>query len=526
MVAAASVATGQSATRQETVVIAMGREPVTPIPTLIRGNTAAQDISALLFLPLAQLGPNNITAGDKDFVPQLARSWRRRDSLTLVFEMDPRARWHDGAPVTAHDAALALNLARDTAVSASTALLLRRIASATAEDPQHLVVRFTEAYDEQFYDVIYHVSPLPAHLVDTIPKGELAKSAFAAAPVGNGPYRWSRRVPGQQVDLVANDQFFLGKPGPRRVTVLVAPDPEALINLVLSGTADVAQSLGSTSNVARVQADKRLAIYPTPTFGVAYLLFNQRDPADPGRPHPILADRDMRAAIQMALDVPAIVEATFGDWASVPAGPVPELSWIRDPSARPPAQNTTGALALFKKHGWYDTDGDGYLDRNGKPLALALNFPATSAPRAQIALLAQEQLRQVGVKIELNRLEGSVWNERRNRGQFDIDFGAATLDPSPSGIVQSWGCAGRGASNVAFFCDPNVDSLLGAALRSRKNTRSLYWEAVRTLVTDVPAVFVYSATHPFTVARRIRRVEINPTYIYSALWRWNPGPLP
>ncbi len=526
LLAATSAAGGQAASRQETVVIAMGREAATPIPTLIRGNAAAQDISALLFLPLALLGPNNITVGDKDFVPQLARSWKRRDSLTLVFEMDPRAHWHDGVPVTARDAALALNLARDSSVSANTGLLLRRIKSVTAEDPQHLAVRFTEAYDEQLYDVIYHVSPLPAHLIDTIPKGGLVNSAYASAPVGNGPYRWSRRVPGQQLDLVANDQFFLGKPGPRRVTILIASDPEARLNLLLSGAGDVLQTLGTTSEAARVQADKRLAIYPTPSFGVGYLLFNQRDPTDLSRPHPILADRDMRAAIQMALDIPAIVEATFGDWASVPVGPVPELFWIRDPTARPSRQNTTGALALLKARGWFDTDGDGYLDRDGKPLALSISFPASSTPRAQIALLAQEQLRHIGIKIELNRLEGSVWNERRNLGNFDIDFGQATLDPSPYGLMQSWGCAGRGGSNVAYFCDPAVDSLLGAALTSRKDALAIYRQAVRTLVADAPAVFVYSQTLPFTVSRRIRRVEVNPTYLYSALWRWNPGPLP
>ncbi len=526
LVATAAVANAQTATRQETIVIVMGRDPSTPIPTLIRGNTAAQDISSLLFLPLAELGPNNITVGDKDFVPNLARSWKRRDSLTLAFEIDPRARWHDGVPVTARDAAIALDLARDTSISASTGLLLRRVASVTVEDPQHLVVRFKESYDEQFYDVIYHVSPLPAHLIDTIPRGKLDQSAFASAPVGNGPYRWSRRVPGQQLDLVANDQFFLGKPRPRRATVLVASDPEARMNLLLGGTADVLQTLGTTAEVSRVQANTRLKLYPTPTFSVAYLLFNQRDPADVSRPHPILADRDMRAAIQMALDIPAIVRATFGDWASVPVGPVPELSWIRDPSAKPQPQNTTGALALFKAHGWFDTDGDGYLDKNGKPLALSINFPSSSNPRAQLALLVQEQLRQVGVRIELNRLEGSVWNERRNRGNFDIDFASATLDPSPSGLLQSWGCAGRGGSNVAYYCDPTVDSLLSAALASRNDARSLYQEAIRTLVADVPALFVYSPTHSFTVSSRIRRVELNPTYLFSALWRWNPGPLP
>lgn len=523
---AAAPAEAQEATRQETVVIVMGREPTTPIPTLWGGSTAALDVMDLLFLPLARLGPNFITVGDKDFTPVLAKSWVRRDSVTLVFELDPRARWHDGRPVVAADAALALNRARDPKLSASTALLLRRVASATAEDSSHVVVRFTEAYDEQFYDAIFHAFPLPAHLLDTIPPGELARSAYASAPVGTGPYKWGRRVPGQQLDLVANDQFFLGRPGPRRVTVLVVSDPDAMINLMLSGTADVLQTLGPVTNIPRVKADKRLTIYPFPSFSVGYLLFNQRDPADLSRPHPILSDRNTRAAIQMALDVPAMVKSAFGAWASVPVGPVPELSWIRDPSAKPPAYDPAGARRLLAAQGWRDTDGDGILDRNGTPLALSLSFPGSSAPRAQIALLAQERLRQVGIQININRLEGPVWSERRGKGNFDIDFGAATLDPSPYGLVQSWSCAGRGGSNVAHYCDPKVDSLLTLGQLRQKDAKSLYREAVATIVSDVAAVFVYSPTYPYTISSRIRRVELNAVGPFSALWRWNPGPLP
>lgn len=522
----AAPACSQAPTRQQTVVIAMGREPVTPIPNLTRGRTASLHVMDLLFLPLARLGPTYATLGDKGFQPVLARSWERRDSLTLVFEMDPRARWHDGAPVVAADAALALNMARDSTFSASTALLLRRIASVTAEDDRHLVVRYTEAYDEQLYDAIFHAFPLPSHLLDTMPASRLDQSAYASAPVGNGPYKWVRRVPGQQLDLAANDQFFLGKPGPRRVTVLVASDPDALLNLVLSGTADVVQTLGPVSNVPRVQADKRLTIYPLPSFSVGYLLFNERDPADLTRPHPILGDRDTRAAIQMALDIPAMVKATFGAWASVPVGPVPALFWFRNPNAKPPAYDPAGARRLLAAQGWRDTDGDGILDRGGKPLVLSLNYPSSSAPRAQIAVLAQEQLRQVGIHLELNRLEGPVWSERRTKGNFDIDFTSASLDPSGYGLMQSWGCAGRGGSNVAYYCDPKVDSLLALGQRQPAEARSLYREAVQVLTSDVPAVFLYSLTNPYTVASRIHRVELNAIGPFSALWRWNPGPLP
>ena len=522
---AVTPAHGQAATREETVVIVGGQEPSSPIPTLLGNSTANQAVTDLLFLPLARLGPNNITSGDMDFLPLLARSWTRQDSLTLVFEIDSRARWQDGVPVTARDAALALNLARDSTVDPQLALLLRHVASATAADDRHLVVRFDEAYDEQFYDAVYHVSPLPAHLVDTIPRGALAQSAFASAPVGNGPYRWGRRIAGQQLELNPNDQFFLGRPGPRRVLILTVKDPEAQLNLLLSGSADVLPAPGTIATISRVTADTSVRVFPVPSFSVGYLSFNQRDPANLERPHPILSDPDVRAAIVKALDREAIVQATFGPWAAVPEGPVPQLSWIRDPAFRPAPADPAGARALLRSRGWTDTDGDGVLDKGGKPLALSLNYPAQHAPRGQMALQVQEQLRQVGIRVDLNRLDGPVWIERRNAGKFDLDFAQATMDPSPAGMVQSWSCAGRGGANKAYYCDPKVDSLLAQALRApRKEALTLYREAVRTIVADAPAVFLFAPTTPMAVSRRIRHVELVPVAPWSALWRWSPGP--
>jgi ABC-type transport system substrate-binding protein len=142
-----------------------------------------------------------------------------------------------------------------------------------------------------------------------------------------------------------------------------------------------------------------------------------------------------------------------------------------------------------------------------------------------MALQVQEQLRQVGIRIDLNRLDFPVWAERRDRGNFDIDFANATLDPSPAGLVQSWSCAGRGGANKAYYCDPKVDSLLAEALRApRKEALTLYRQAVRTIVADAPAVFLFAPTTPMAVSNRVRHVELVPVAPWSALWRWSPGP--
>jgi peptide/nickel transport system substrate-binding protein len=506
-----------------TIVIAVGTLGALPVPTLINGRWN-QDVADLLFLRLARLGPDLVTSGDKGFEPQLARSWTRRDSLTLVFDLDPRARWQDGEPVTARDVVFTFQRELEPGVDPQRALLLRYVSAVSEEGPRRVVFRFTKAYPEQLYDATYHVQPLPAHLVDTIPGARFAASRFVQHPVGNGPYRWTALVPGQRLELAANPDFLLGAPRLDRVVFIEAKDPDAQLNLVLSGTADALENVIPMSNIPRMAANSELRVLRVPSFTVGYLLFNQLDRADRSRPHPILGDLRVRQAIILALDRPLLLRSVFQDYAQVPFGPVPVLSWIRDPDAVPLAQDTTRARALLLAAGWKDSDGDGVLDRGGKPLTLDLSYPNPSAPRKQLALGIQEQLRRIGVKVELVGLEGAAWNDARSRHDFDLDFSSAGLDPSPSGLIQSWSCAGRSGTNVGGYCDPKVDSLIESAIAARQDARDRWRRAIAQIEADAPAVFMYAPLYAFAVHRRYANVHIRPEGWWGALGDWSVTP--
>ena len=241
------------------IVFMLGQEPTTPIPSLL-GSKANTDISDLLFLRLARPGPALNTSDEKTFQPELARSWTRRDSLTLVFELDPRAKWHDGVPVTARDVLFSFTRMRDSTVDPQRTLLLRHLASVTAEGDRRVVLRFRRYYAEQFYDATFHIQLLPAHLLDTIPKERFAGSAFVRDPVGNGPYRWVRREAGRQIELAGNPGFFLGAPKVDRIVVLVVRDPEAALNLLLDGTADAYEAVPLSTGPARLAANPQLRL--------------------------------------------------------------------------------------------------------------------------------------------------------------------------------------------------------------------------------------------------------------------------
>ncbi|HXE58613.1 MAG TPA: ABC transporter substrate-binding protein [Gemmatimonadales bacterium] len=522
----ASAAPAQSppADDRGTITIVVGEEGFPAVPPLVQ-TRARQDVADLLFLRLALPGPDYRTAGDKGFRPQLAESWHRRDSLTLVFDLHPRARWHDGRPVTAHDVVFSFERARRPGFDPQRATLLRHLASVTAESDHRVAFRFARAYSEQLYDATYHVHVVPRHLLASIPDSALATSDFVKAPVGNGPYRWGRRRPGEFIELRANPTYFRGAPKLERVIFRVAEDPEAQISLLLSGEVDAHEYVAPLGNVARVEAHPDLRIVPVPSFTVGYLLFNRRDPADTTRPHPIFGDRDVRRALTLALDRARMVEAAFGPYGAVPVGPVPMSMWIRDPQADPVPYDTAQARALLAARGWTDRDGDGVLDREGRPFAVSLNFPTTSAVRRQMALQVQEQLRRLGVRVELVPLGGPEWAGRRRSGRFDIDFSSASMDPSPSGLRQSWSCAGIGGSNVAHYCNPAVDSLIERALVAPGSGLAEWRAVVRTIVEDAPAVFMYTPSYPVAVHRRFVDLDIRPDARWLALpaWRVAPG---
>lgn len=452
------------------IVVVTGQYPGLPIPTLIQGSSN-QDVADLLFLRLARLGPTLATDGDAGFIPQLAASWDRRDSLTLVFHLDPRARWHDGVPVTAGDVVFTFARARDPKVNPTLATLLHDIAAVTATDDRTVEIRFDRWYPSQFYDATYQVQVLPAHLLKELAPEAVATSAFARAPVGDGPFRWVRSVPGQFVELAADRDYFLGAPRLDRVIFRPAADGNARMNLLLSGEGDALENILPVANQERVRADTNLRLLAVPSFSLGYFLYNQRDPADTSRPNPILADRRVREALTLAIDRQGMARSAFGPAAQVPIGPASLSLWVRltGPAA---GQDVAAARRLLDAAGWGAGGSDGIRTKDGRRLSLDLIFPNTSMARRQIALQAQAQWQAVGVDAQLEPLDFPTYIQRRNGGRFDLDLTAVNQDPSPTGLTQSWSCAGIGGSNVAHYCDPGVDSLMAEATASPRGWRS------------------------------------------------------
>src|SRR5213596_872867 len=296
-----------------TLVIATAGEPESPLPPVIT-SAVGLAVSDQLFLKLADIGLSTNTVGDEDFQPQLAERWEWADSVTLVFHLDPRARWQDGRAVTALDVAFTFDAYNDPAVNSPFRSGVRAISAVTARDSLTAVFRFRKRYPEMFYDAVYHLRILPAHLLREVPRDQWRSAAFGRAPVGDGPYRFVAWKAGESIELAADSTFFLGRPHLRRVIWRFTSDQQVAVTQLLAGDADAVEVLITPDNVQRACADPKVACYPYKGSAYGYVGFNLAAPGDSTKPHPLFGDRDLRRALVMATDRERLVRNVFGEF--------------------------------------------------------------------------------------------------------------------------------------------------------------------------------------------------------------------
>jgi peptide/nickel transport system substrate-binding protein len=507
-----------------TAVITITGAVETTLPVLAR-SVPSQAVGDLLFLPLADIGNDLNYVGDAGFQPRLAERWSREDSLTIVFNLDPRARWQDGAPVTADDVTFTFDLYRDPIINSTTRQDLTAITAVTARDDHTVAFTFSHPYPSQFYDAAYHMRIHPRHLLDTIPRNALAAHPFVRSPVGNGPYRLARWDADATVELIADTSFFLGRPGLDRIVVRENPNLNAIVTELVAGDTDFTDFLGPPALVERVQEAEHLTAIPIPSLAYLFMGFNFRDPEDAERPHPLFRHDYIREAVSLAIDREAIAHAVMADSGAVPQGPISRANPLWNlPLPRLPF-DTARARQLLAEHGWADADNDGILDRDTQRLSFTLIYPSSSGVRRQMATILESQLRAVGIEMRIDPFELGTWESRSGAGRFDATLGGWEQDPNPLGSIRgTWGT--DAPNNWGRYSDPRLDSLLDDISRGlpAERVENAWTEAMRIIQNDYPAVWLMAPIQAVAVHRRFENVSLRPGRWGSSLWQWRVRP--
>ncbi len=505
-----------------TVVIAVPGEAEHAMPVVIQ-TIAAKQVVDQIFAPLAEVGAEGSTIGDVGFVPRAAERWTwSADSGAIDFHMRRGARFHDGQPVGAADVVFSYQLYADPASASPHLSAFPRVDSIAAVDSMTVRVHFGERTPERFFKFATNLMVMPRHLLSGVSHDALGASPFASAPVGSGPFRFVKWERGTVLELAADTGNAEGRPTLDRLIWRPVADPNAANRSVVAGEADFTENL-RPEGMAMVTPDgpARTVEYAAPMVG--YLLFNTRSTTNRQQPHPILANREVRRAIALAIDRHALVRNALDTLAVLARGPLPRTSWAWDSTVTMVAFDRAAAGAALDQAGWSDANGDGVRERNGAPLRLSLLVPSVSATRRQMATVLQEQLKQVGVEVVVEAVDPSVLLPRLGTGKFDAFIHVWQSDASPSTMGQAWASDDLERSqNYGWFVHPGVDSTITRAIAagSLATARPLYRQATQLIVDEAPAVFLWEPRSFALAHKRIKFDRLATAGWWTGIRAW------
>lgn len=352
-------------------------------------------------------------------VPWLARSWEISPEATaFTFHLRPGATFSDGSPVDA--AAVKDNFDAIGKLGALAILAKGYLSGYTGtEVVDDLTARVT--FSQPNAGFLQATSTAALGLVSRASTAATPQQRCSGGVVGSGAFVLSKYVPNQSITLLKRPGYSWGsslwsKPGEAyldKIVYTVIPESGVRAGSVQSGQVDVVSGLGRADEAALKAAGVALATrsHPGAVFNLG--LNNSR---------PILRDERVRKAIQAATDRHQIVDAVFPSGTVAASGILSKTTPGYVDLSADLAVDTGKAKALLDAAGWL-VGGDGIRAKDGARLSLtAVWFTNYENTRPALELL-QQQLKAVGVDLQLKELQVAQFPQLVQSGDFDALWG-------------------------------------------------------------------------------------------------------
>lgn len=455
-----------------TLVIAINTDPGTLNP-LTESSDVPQAICNNIF--------NKLVEFDKDFniKPDLAKSWEIQDEgRTYVFHLAEGVKWHDGKPLTSADVKFSLETAKEVGATKSR---LQDIEAIETPDDKTVVLRLKKPSGTLLPILAWGCTQIiPKHLYEGT---NISENQYNLKPVGTGPFRFEDWKRGEYVSVVANTDYFKGRPYLDKIVFKIIPDTQSALAALEAGEIQALSMYSSPPfrDLPRLQQDPRFRVITWNHYTYWRLLFNLKE-----RP---FDDVRVRRAIAHAIDKAKIVAACY---AGVPqpapnAGPLsPAVAWAFNKNAPDYPYDPAKAEALLEEAGLKK-------DASGIRLRCTLDFVDYIPGDKDMWLMVRDMLRQVGIEVELKQYDPAAWNEKvYKQKQFQLAFAGGGTGPDPDNLRYMYHSTGSG--NAGGYANAEVDRLLeeAAQLMKPEERVPLYYKVQELIAADLPSIPIWN----------------------------------
>jgi peptide/nickel transport system substrate-binding protein len=470
--------------------------------------------------------------------------------LEVTYQMVEGITWEDGTPVTTADILFSYEVGKspDTATSKYG---YERTESLVAVDDRTWTWTTMPGYTSgtYFQDGVW--GPLPSHLYGAsgsrplTPAEMLQDEEVLRDPLAFGPFKVEEWQAGNFIRLVKNETYYRASEGLPKLDELIyrfVPDTNQLIAQLASGECDLGTQDGAFEGSLPLirQFEAQGLLVPQVVAGTVYehIDFNTF-PVDTYQGFagsvknddgsPIFASVDIRKAINYCLDKQAIVDQTTNGAAVVQHVYVPSDHplYAGDENLNIIPFDPAKGMEILAANGWTDSDGDGFLDKNGVKFSF-VHSTRTNALRQKVTQVVQAQLKDncmIETTIELygseffaDGPEGLVFGRQYDFGEFAWLTG---VEPPcnlywTAGIPQdgSWG-----GQNNTGWSNAEFDAACSTAQSTLDETQKAEQHALaqQIFMDNVPSIVLFARAKILVTRPEVVGVIMDPT-VNSEMW--------
>ena len=382
---------------------------------------ADRDLTQLIYSGLLKI------EGDGTIVPDLAESYTiSDDGLEYTFILRDNAYFHDGVKVTADDVIYTVEMAQDSALKSPRKTNWDGVVAKKVDDR---TVTFTLKSPYSPFIQNTTLGILPKHIWSKATTEEFQFSQFNVKPIGSGPYKISSitytgsGLP-SEYHLISNNKYSLGKPYITNLILKSYQNETGVTDAYKNGSIESLHGISPKTLPALNVASDDVILSPLPrVFGV---FFNQNVA-------PIFVNKEVRQALDIAVDKQAIVDSVLGGYGQTISGPIPPKTIIENAAGKltlgeaTTADTLAKAKAVLTKAGWKQ-NANGIFEKKDKKSTVTLAFSISTgdAPELKAAAnLLQAQWQALGAAVDVKIFEISDLNQNiiRTRKYDALLFG-------------------------------------------------------------------------------------------------------
>jgi len=465
-----------------------------------------------IFESLLEYAPDSLTLR-----PLLAESYNvSPDGLEISFRIRSDARFSDGHPVTADDIIFTYQTIVNPGVdAASLANYFKDVDKVVKISEREVKFLMKRIYFKSL-ELAGGMEILPEHIYKFSNPEEFNKRI--SGPVGSGPYIFEKWDVGKEIVLRRNENYWGHKPKIRKLVYRIITNDTAAVQSLRAGQIDFMRPLpdqyAELAKNEEFTKQIRCLSYWHPAVGFFWIGWNQD--------RPFFKDRRVRLAMTYLIDREMICKHLLRNpEAKVPTGTFYIYGRQGDPNIQPWPYDPQKAKQLLDEAGWIDHDGDGIRDKDGVPFKFSYMIGSGVTLHEQIAKLVKDEAAKVGIEVNLDPYEWSIFSQRLLDRQFDavnLAWGGA-VEEDPYQIWHSSQIGNRG-SNYVGFKNAEADALIEEARRTLdENKRNeLYHRFHRILHEEQPYTFVYTRPEQRFLDKRFENAIVHKLGVNTLEW--------